>query len=186
MAGCVDPQRPYGPGGDIDEDQTNSVVWLDGRGKDVGFSLTASEVKTESVSSMAVIIYLPGVVAVLIAGVGSVGLSGALSINALERQKEIGVMRAIGASGRAVGGIFVGEGVLVGLISWLLAVHISVPLGWVFTNSIGGTIELQLIYRYSVTGAAIWLLVVVLSILASGLPAWRASRVGVREVLAYE
>ena len=96
-------------------------------------------------------------------------------------------MRAIGASGRAVGGIFVGEGKKVGLISWLLAVPISVPLGWVFTNSIGGTIELELIYRYSVTGAAIWLLVVVvLSVLASGLPAWRASRVGVREVLAYE
>ena len=114
--------------------------WLDARGKDVSFSLTASEAKTEGVSSMAVIIYLLGVVAILIAGVGSVGLSGALSINALERQKEIGVMRAIGASGRAVGGIFVGEGVLVGLISWLLAVPISLPLGWVFTNSIGGTI----------------------------------------------
>ena len=134
-----------------------------------------------------IIVYLLAVVAVLIAVVGSVGLSGALSINALERQKEIGVMRAIGASGRAVGGIFIGEGVIIGMISWLLAIPLSIPLGMAFSNAIGGAIELQLIYRYSFTGVAIWFgVVVILAILASGLPAWRATRVSVHEVLSYE
>ena len=162
-------------------------AWLDAANKNVTTSLTAPEFRSQQLSSLMIIVYLLAVVAVLIAVVGSIALSGTLGINALERRREIGVMRAIGASGRAVGGIFVGEGLIIGLISWALAVPLSVPLALLFTNSIGDAIELQLIFRYSLPGVVVWLVVVaVLSVLASGLPAWRASRVRVRQVLAYE
>ena len=161
--------------------------WLDGRGKDVSFRVTSAKFIEQNSGGLEIIVYLLLVIVVLIAVVGSVGLSGALSINALERQKEIGIMRAIGASGRAVGGIFVGEGVIVGLISWLLALPISIPLGIMFSKLIANAIDFQFGYRYSPAGAVIWLLlVVILSIVASGLPAWRASRMSVREVLSYE
>ena len=96
-------------------------------------------------------------------------------------------MRAIGASGRAIGGIFVGEGLTIGLLSWALAVPFSLPLGWLMTKAIGSIIGMEIIYRFSSVGVMVWLvLVAVLSVLASGLPAWRATRVQVREVLAYE
>jgi putative ABC transport system permease protein len=62
---------------------------------------------------------------ILMAVVGSMGLSGTLSINVIERRREIGVMRAVGASSRDVGLVFTGEGLMLGLTSWVLAL----PLG---------------------------------------------------------
>ena len=161
--------------------------WLDGQGKDVGFSLTSAKFLEQNSGGLSIITYLLLVISVLIAVVGSVGLSGALSISALERQREVGVMRAIGASGRAVSGIFIGEGVMIGLISWLIALPLSIPLGILFSKLIANAIDFQFGYKYSPLGAVIWLVVVlVLSVMSSGMPAWRASRVSVREVLSYE
>lgn len=160
---------------------------LEERGRNVIFALTSEEWTTLQVSTAMVIVYLLMFVGVLIAIVGSVGLSGTLSINALERRREIGMMRAVGASGRAIAGLFIGEGIIIGLMSWLIALPVSVPLGWVFANILGDTIQLKLIYEYSLLGVLIWLvLVLVFSVLASGLPAWRAMKVSVREVLSYE
>ena len=84
-------------------------------------------------------------------------------------------------------GIFVGEGVIVGVLSWLIALPISLPLGFLFSKLIADAIDFQFGYRYSPLGAVYWLLIVVtLSIISSGLPALRASRTSVREVLSYE
>lgn len=161
--------------------------WLDEARRDVSRSLTSARFKSEQTGGMMIIVYLLAVVAILIAAVGGIGLSGALAINALERRREIGVMRAIGASGRAIGGIFVGEGAIIGLASWAIALPLSVPLGWAFTQAIGSVIKFPLMFRFSLQGVGVWLLLVIaLSVLASGLPAWRAARVSVRQSLAYE
>ena len=56
------------------------------------------------------------------AAVGVIGLTGTMSINVLESTREIGVMRAIGASDGAVAQVFIVEGLVIGLLSWLLAV----------------------------------------------------------------
>ena len=161
--------------------------WLNEQGKDVGFSLTSKRFTEQNSGGLDIIIYLLLVISVLIAVVGSVGLSGALSISALERQREVGVMRAIGASGRAVSGIFIGEGLMIGFISWLIALPLSIPLGILFSKQIADTMDFQFGYTYSPLGAVIWLgVVLILSIISSGLPAWRASRISVREVLSYE
>ena len=162
-------------------------VWLDEQGKDVGISITSAKFLEQNGAGLEIITYMLLVVSVLIAAVGSVGLSGALSISALERQREVGVMRAIGASGRAVSGIFVGEGLMIGLISWLIALPLSIPLGMLFSKILADGIDFQFGYTYSPLGAVIWLgVVLILSIISSGLPAWRASRISVREVLSFE
>ena len=161
--------------------------WLNEQGKDVGISLTSTKFLEQNAAGLEIITYMLLVVSVLIAVVGSVGLSGALSISALERQREVGVMRAIGASGRAVSGMFIGEGLMIGLISWLIALPLSIPLGMVFSKGLADGIDFQFGYKYSPLWAVIWLgIVLILSVLSSGLPAWRASRTSVREVLSYE
>ena len=126
--------------------------------------------------------------AFLAAVVGGVGLMGTLSINVVERQREIGVMRAIGGQPSAIVGIFIGEGIALGLLSWLLAVPLSYPGARVFSDVIGITMfSTALDFRFSASSVVIWLgLVVVLSVLASLWPALRATRVSVREALAYE
>src|SRR5690349_8790779 len=64
---------------------------------------------------------------VLLGIVGGLGLMGTMSLSVLERTREIGIMRAIGASNEAVFQIVVVEGICIGLISWLLGALLAVP-----------------------------------------------------------
>jgi putative ABC transport system permease protein len=106
----------------------------------------------------------------------------------LERRREIGVMRAIGASNRMVARIVIVEGLTVGLLSWLLGALLALPLGWALGNVIGvAFMQSPLAYTFSIGGVLLWLvLVMALSVIASVLPARGAWRLSVREVLAYE
>ncbi len=126
--------------------------------------------------------------AVLMAAVGGLGLMGTMSLNVLERTREIGVMRAIGASNAAVRNIVLVEGVFIGMLSATLAIALSIPLGAALAALVGEAIfQLPLSYAISVFGIIMWLVIVlVLSALASVLPAYNAARLTVREILAYE
>jgi putative ABC transport system permease protein len=135
-----------------------------------------------------VIVSLLLVMALLLALVGGLGLMGTMSINVLERTREIGVLRAIGATNGAVGQVFVVEAVGIGVLSWILGGALAIPMTRGLNSAVGDAILGQpLTYAYSMRGLWLWLLVViVLSILASLIPARNASRLTVREVLAYE
>ncbi len=97
-------------------------------------------------------------------------------------------MRAIGASSPTIVGLFITEGVLVGALSWLLAVPLSYPGARLFSDLIGEIVlNMPLDFVYSAGGMALWLMIVlVLSALASLWPALEATKVTVREALAYE
>jgi putative ABC transport system permease protein len=126
--------------------------------------------------------------AFILAVVGGLGLMGTMSINVLERTREIGVMRAIGASDRAVLNIVLVEGIFIGLLSWLLGALLSLPLSKLLSDAVGlAFVRSPLSYSFSVPGVLIWLgIVIVLAAVASFLPARKAARLTVREVLAYE
>jgi putative ABC transport system permease protein len=128
------------------------------------------------------------VMAVLLALVGGLGLMGTMSINVLERTREFGVMRAIGASNGAVRGIVVTESVLIGVLSWLLGTAMAWPTSKLLSNNVGQAfLNTPLRYMFPISGVLVWLVIeVVLAATASLLPAWNASRLTVREVLAYE
>ena len=128
------------------------------------------------------------VLAVLLAAVGGLGLMGTMSLNVLERTREIGVMRAIGASDGAVLLIVMVESILTGVLSRVGGVALGFPIGRIIRGQTG----IQLFQTpctcvFAPDGIFIWLVVViVLSALASFLPARSATRLTVREVLAYE
>jgi putative ABC transport system permease protein len=126
--------------------------------------------------------------AVLIGTVGGLGLMGTMSMNVLERTREIGVLRAIGASDGALHQVIIGEGITVGLIAWGLGSLLSLPLSRLMCNQLGiNLLLLPLDYRYAGWAVLIWLgIVTLVSVLASLAPARRAARLTVREVLAYE
>ncbi|MCB0033303.1 MAG: FtsX-like permease family protein [Anaerolineales bacterium] len=128
------------------------------------------------------------IMSMLVATVGCLGLMGTMSINVLERQREIGVMRAIGAADKAIVQIFITEGMFIGLLSWVGAMVISQPMSRLMSYQIGRTLlNLPLSYTFSFLGAFLWIIVVIiLSTLASYLPANSAANVKVRETLAYE
>jgi putative ABC transport system permease protein len=133
------------------------------------------------------IIVLLALMAVIIGVVGSIALSGTLSLSVMERTREIGVMRAIGASSWAVARLFIGEGLLLGWISWLIALPLSLPAGRLMVIVLGQAFRNEYVYQYTPLGALLWLgIITVLSILASWLPARGAVRISVRQSLAYQ
>jgi len=137
--------------------------------------------------SLNIIVVFLVIMASLLAAVGGIGLSGTMSINVLESTREIGVMRAVGASNASIYQIFITEGVVVGLVSWALGVFVSVPIGIGLTSALGQAMSFPLSFAYSPLGVVAWLVfVIVISVLASLLPAYRAARVSVAEAIAYE
>jgi putative ABC transport system permease protein len=149
---------------------------------------SADELRQTLYASFDVQSYLMWAMGFLAAVVGSMGLVGTLSINVIERMREVGVMRAVGAVSWDVFGIFVGEGVCLGVLSWVLTVPLSYPGARVFSDTIGMiSFGSPYDFEYSFSSVIVWLvLVVALSALSSVWPAWRATRVSVREALAYE
>ena len=137
--------------------------------------------------SLSIIVVFLVIMASLLAAVGGIGLSGTMSINVLESTREIGVMRAVGASNASIYQIFITEGVVVGLVSWALGVVVSVPISLLLTSSLGTAMGFPLSFAYSPLGVVAWLVfVIVISVAASLLPAYRAARVSVAEAIAYE
>jgi putative ABC transport system permease protein len=126
--------------------------------------------------------------AVIIGLVGALGLTGTLSMNVLERRREIGMLRAIGADDEAIRRIISEEALTIGLLAWIGGTLLAVPMSFAMSYAFGtALLNSPLIWIYSWPGVMMWLGAVVLIALAASLaPARNATRLTVREVLAYE
>lgn len=152
-------------------------------------SITPASTQRESIDFHFSIMIIPlGMAAFLLALVGGLGLMGTMSTNVIERQREIGVMRAIGASDGGVQKIFIVEGLFIGLISWLVSVGAALPLSHLLDDMVGNRfLYAPLADTFSPSGVLAWLAIVVVTVVFSCyLPARNASQTGVRELLAYE
>jgi putative ABC transport system permease protein len=149
---------------------------------------TTDEIRQRIEYQFSLLIVFLGVMAILIASVGGLGLMGTMSINVLERTREIGVLRAVGASDGSVLRIVIVEGIFVGLISWVLAAIFAYPIGRILSTLVGNSLlENPLSYQYAFNGAIAWLVAILtIATFASIFPAWRAARLSVRQTLAYE
>lgn len=125
--------------------------------------------------------------ALIVAGVGAIGLSGALGISAVERTRELGVMRAIGASHGRITALFIMEAVLQGILSWLLAVPLGFLLAQPLARLMGqAIIDLDLDFQFSWVAVFIWMgIILAVAFIAALAPARRAGRTSVRESLTY-
>lgn len=149
---------------------------------------TTSQSRALIESQFNVIIVFLLIMAVLLAIVGGLGLTGTVSINVLERTREIGVMRAIGASNVDLLRIVMAEGLIIGLISWVLGSLAALPLSQLLSERVGMALTRSpLTYTFSIWGMLLWLAIVtLLAALASLPPALAAARISVRDALAYE
>jgi putative ABC transport system permease protein len=157
-----------------------------------GIKVTSMQLSTEwsaqQKSQTDLLVYFLLFMAILIAIVGGLGLMGTMSINVLERTREIGVMRAIGASNLDIQGIVLVEGLIIGLISWAISVLLSFPITNVLAFGVGSAImQSPMMPVYNYKGILVWLLgILFIGAIASALPAHRASSLTVRDTLAYE
>ncbi len=128
------------------------------------------------------------IMAAIVGVVSALGLSGAMSMNVLERTREIGVMRSLGASDLSVLMVFLLEGIFIGVASWIGGSIFAYPLSVILSNQVGNSlVRAPLLYTFPPEGVALWLLgSIALAAIATFAPAHRASMLSVREVLAYE
>ncbi len=157
-----------------------------------GIQIRSTQLGTEFIESQKsqtdILVYFMLLMASLIAVVGGLGLMGTMSINVLERTREIGVMRAIGASNGDIQSIVIVEGMVIGIVSWAISILVSIPITNILCYGVGVAILTSPMPAvYGASGIIAWLIfTIVLGTLASALPARRASRLTVKDTLAYE
>ena len=154
----------------------------------VNFLQTTQELKDMILAQFNVLVTFLLIMAALLGIVGALGLAGTMSINVVERTREIGVMRAVGAGNRDILQLVMVEGVMIGCLSWAMGLVLSVPVSKFMSDQVGILfIQAPLTFRFSLFGALLWLTVIlVMSALATWWPARNASKISVRESLTYE
>jgi putative ABC transport system permease protein len=183
----ANPDAPGSP-----DQQKIIAEQLEERFKNAGLSSSQSRTQDSYFGTFTDVFDIILIVLVIMAGllavVGGLGLMGTLGINVLERTREIGVLRAIGAANRSVFQVVVIEGLLVGLISWVIGALVSGPSSLALARAvISAVLQTEASFQYSLLGLVFWLLIVLLiGIVSSLAPARKATRLLVRDVLDYE
>jgi putative ABC transport system permease protein len=131
---------------------------------------------------------LLSVFAVLITCVAVVGLMGNISLNVLERKREIGILRSIGATDKSLFSLVASESMVIGLAGWAGAIMLSFPISRSLCNEVGYSLfQTPLDFYYSYSSMWEWfILSCFIAISASIFPAWSVAKTEIREVLAYE
>jgi putative ABC transport system permease protein len=165
---------------------------LESHFRELGYTINNIEAGKDFATSLANILKVLTIVllvmALMTAMVGSIGLTGTMTMNVMERTREIGVLRAIGGHNQVISQLVIVEGLIIGMLSYMMGMILSIPISYLLSNVISHTIfDSPAEITYTPQGFLIWLaVVVVLSILASLLPAKNATNLTIREVLAYE
>jgi len=151
------------------------------------FSRTKSQDRAFAFNQYGIVINMLFGLAAVMGLVGGIGLMGSLSISVVERTKEIGVLRAIGAESGMIIGMFIMEGALQGVVSWLFAVPVAFVAARPVANALGQILmKTELDFAFSYTAVFAWLFIIlIISVLSSIIPALNATRISVRESLAY-
>ena len=129
-----------------------------------------------------------GAMSQLMIVVGGLALASTMGMAVLERTREIGVMRAIGARHGAIMMMIQIEGLVIALLGWALAIPLSLPVSIVLGKAFGRImLPVPLTYIPEFSGIVEWFgVVLVVSLVACAVPAWRATRITTRAALAYE
>lgn len=169
---------------DLDEviDQVDEVM-LD-QGIPVGF-FNFVELVNQISEIFTTIQVILSAVALLIALVGALGLLTTLSMSVFERQKEIGVMRSIGAGSSTVALQFLTEGLVVGVIAWLVGLPLAAGVELLLLNVTGFSETFP--FTFPLSAAVIGLVgMLVITTIASLWPSIAASRKTVSDILRYQ
>jgi putative ABC transport system permease protein len=153
------------------------------------FMILTPEELLKSVKTILNIItaFLAGIAAISLV-VGAVGIANTMYTSVLERTKEIGVMKAIGATNKDILQIFLIESGLLGLIGAGIGVGLGYGLSkiieYIAVNSLGTNLLQAAAPAYLVIGCLVFGFLI--GAVSGALPALRASKIKVVDALRYE
>jgi putative ABC transport system permease protein len=149
-------------------------------------AVTKAQNESRNQGQFAILYALLYAVAGIVALVGVLGLFNTLSNSVLERRREIGILRSMGATGRRVAGVFWTEAMALASIAWLAAIILGIPAAVGFLALLSAVL-LPIPFAFDPTALLVMLaFTAVIASLASFIPALGAARVRVVDTLRYE
>ncbi len=157
-------------------------------GMSVAGSLVTREVRRAFEDHLLMVVEFLGAMGWVMIAVGGMGLASTMSLAVLERTREIGVLRAIGARHTAIVAMIEAEGLVIAALGWIVALPLSMPVSVALSSAFGKVMfSVPIRALPSVSGALLWLLLAaIVSLLACAMPARRATRISVAAALSYE
>ena len=155
--------------------------------KDLGYTGSMQEQMTEMFTKMLnIITWVLTAIAAVSLVVSAIMILVVLNISVVERTKEIGVLKALGARRKDIRRIFASEAFLIGITSGAIGVVVTYVLGFFINNFTKAAFEVNVVSmttKYAIAGIVIS---VVTSMIAGILPSNRASKLDPVEALRKE
>jgi putative ABC transport system permease protein len=148
--------------------------------------LTMSQIGETATSVIGIItLVIMGIAAISLV-VGGIGIMNTMLMAVMERTREIGVMKAIGATNNRILSIFLAESAIIGIIGGVIGVAVGAAIGFaVFAVSEAIGMPIYTMTSLPVALGAIAFAMAV-GIIAGIVPARRAARLDAVEALRYE
>jgi putative ABC transport system permease protein len=126
------------------------------------------------------------VLGLLIVAMSMVGLANAITMSVIERTREIGILRCIGARARDVRRIFTAEGLTLALAGWLLGIPVGYVLTRLLVRLVREVAEVEIPVVFPLSNIPLALVgTVVLALVITLLPVRRATRLRPGDALRY-
>jgi putative ABC transport system permease protein len=169
----------------IDRTTTRLEDRLTAKGYAVGTMVKYSS-QQDNVNSNRQISSAIAVLGLLVVAISMVGLINAITMSVLERTREIGVLRCIGARARDIRRIFAAEGITVSVGGWLLGIPVGYALARAFNWLLLKVVGLEFIFTFPALNLLIALVgTVLLALVIMRIPLRSAVRFKPGEALRY-
>jgi putative ABC transport system permease protein len=126
------------------------------------------------------------VLGLLIVAISLVGLVNAITMGVIERTREIGMLRCVGARARDVRRIFIVEGLAVAMLGWLIGIALGWAMGHGLVSLTASLVKVDIDFAFPAANLAITLIgTVVLTLLVLLGPVRRATHLKPGDALRY-
>jgi putative ABC transport system permease protein len=174
-----------GDHGLIDRTTANVEDRLTARGYEVGTEIVYVG-ERDNVAANRVLTTSIAVLGFLVVAISMVGLVGAVTTSMLERTREVGILRCIGARARDVRAIFASEGVVLAVAGWFAGIAVGYAVERALVWLIRELIDVDIPVVYPISHVAVALLgALVLALVVMALPLRRAVRLKPGDALRY-
>lgn len=148
---------------------------------------TFAETKAETRAILAGYFNIAYGILSIVAAVGVLGLANTLIVSVLQRRREIGVLRSVGALRQQVRGLVTVEAATLVLVAFVLAVPLAVVVSRLLIRSFASSFGFSLDYVFPFPMLGVILVIaVVVAVTATLAPARRAARMQPVDALAFE
>jgi putative ABC transport system permease protein len=127
------------------------------------------------------------IVSLLIIFISMIGLMSTLTMNVIDRTKEIGMMRCIGSKSTNIWTMFCIEGLFLSLIGWVIGIPVGYLISYILTEMVADAMKLQIILHFPFQYIAYSFLIALIgTIVIIQAPLLRATKLKPGDALRYQ